>query len=553
MSKSTVTATVVVTDAETAGFGEFSVYGYLAVATNDTAYSHEPNKRNDTDFVGAAFPTSIFPVGYSATGSARRLVQDFIAATPDGGAPKYSYYIDDIVSTGGVGCGSPITYRGNTREVRYGTDVNNIAVTAPDATPYTLKTQPFSPEIAYTVQFPVGSSTNFTRAGLAAASDYSVALGIAGSARYLSMMWWNRPPDGFPGVFPAGLLMRQLVSTVIVQDLTVPPFSPGYTAVFTGSYLWRDLYNSSGNYQYAVKESGYQCQALPLVLRPGRGTYRAIRWYPDWRAETPLLPEVPLKRTTRPATMEGVTYETPEALITELEALYGVSPGSVADVRGWSIGKPFPNGPVIYRGFGFQTVAGPLQTHNDIRDDGRYLSSWAWNQETGEFTPVWRYRRHKTVRLSPVLTETLTIPGGTVAAMPPCAPLDAYLGSPVFTTNLTSSPGVDGVSANLKWTAEVGQPVTSVVHYPHLYAEKLDSPSTKYDAVVVQPTPAIPTPYAVVDGVPNEAFAAFLVANEITLEELVLYLESLPMTLEDYLNLFGTPASPGENLDVDPL
>jgi len=553
MSKSTVTATVVVTDAETPGFGEFSVYGYLAVATSDAAYSHEPDRRNDADFVGKTFPVSVLPAGYSATGSAKRLLQDFVKATPDGGNPKASYAIGDLFSSNPVGCGSPITYRGNTREVRYGVDGYDTVVKATDATPYTVKTKDFSAELAYAVQYPESTSTPFTRANLESSSDYSVALAVAGPQRYRFMQWWTPPPDGFPGVFPAGFLMRMLVMTVIVQPLSVSPFSPGYTQVFTGSYFWRDLYPSFGNYVYSVKEGPYNCQCLPLVLRPGRGTYRAIRWYPEWRPDTPLLPVVPLKRTTRPADMEGVTYTSPEDMVNELQNLYGVTPGTLADIRGWSLAKPAGKGPAIYRGFGFQTVSGPLQTHNDIRDDGRYLSSWTHNEETGVFTPVWRYRRHKTVRLSPVLTETLTIPGGTIAADPPCYPLSASLGDTVFTSNLASSPGVDSVSATMQWTAETGQPVSSVVNYPHLYAEKLDSPSTKYDAVVVQPTPAIPTPYAVVDGVPNAALVEFLAANSLTFEELVLYVESIPMTMDDYLALFGTPANPGENLDVDPL
>jgi len=429
--------------------GENSVHGFVAVATaiqGWTAYeaygdTYNGSTRDGSGVLSGFLGSTPFPVGYSANADPVLLHEQFARLFPDGGVMAQ-------VDTGSGATGRRYTYTyhppGNT--------FNNGTVigTTPRGLDFTNIVESLT--ISNAVDFTTGANApdpiNFDP---------------------VFATWVDPPPDGFPMTLRGWRLERKLIEVrrrldtlAIVQQQT------------TRRNQWGFIRAGETDITPVVLPP-----CLPVVIRPGRGLYRVVRWNPGYANYDafPRLYPFPGKTSARLKEFEGRVYNGIEEFIRELQRIPYFVKGTEVDVRGFNLDYASDlvargDGPLYYSGWatfldgglggGWDAVA-----QLDVFDDGRYLLDHTEGGITSFVDIPNRYRRLKTIRIWPSISKGRATLQGT------------FFKARVYPPN--------GVRLDsFRWQPEAASDfpmgIATEVTMPEFWLEKLDSPSTNFDS-----------------------------------------------------------------------
>lgn len=418
------------------GVGENSVHGYAAVATTNQHWnsyrvsgtSITVNAVEQFEYPPVLFENTTLPAGYSANGNFAALCAQIETAYPQ----------DRVVYSFADNTGTTWTYTtigpGNVlgSGVILGTTLRGLAwVTALTGEVY----------------------------------DYVPGAAFAGSQNNQTI-WADPPPDGVQMALRGFRLQRRMN-----EDQSSSPTSDT-TRINTIS-----LTAPGGTVMRAVRGPG-----TPMVIRPGRGLYRVVKWNKGFvvRRASPgetLVPEFPGRTTDRYNEFVGRVFDGIDAFVAELLGRSYFVPGTPVDTRGWDLRYPttvlgVPAGPYVYKGW-CSLLSGPFvgdaqwnsPANRDVFDSGHYIATPRGNPiGADEQAPEVRFRRLKTVRVWPLIG----------------APTPAGRAFGLGTSTVTAT-GVFERCETFTWYPEgLPQPITRDVIFPEFWLEKLDSPSTNF-------------------------------------------------------------------------
>lgn len=419
------------------GSGENSIHGFVAVATANQRWNSyrvsivgsTPNDVYTHEYPPVLAETTAFPVGYSAGANFTSLTAQIAAANPSGRrVDQFTNMSGTTYTYDTIGAG-PILGLGGV-----------VGTTAAGMAWITM-----------------GNVSDFDYVPTATAPHSTMASNN-------SALWADPPPDGFPMVLRGFRLQRRMN-----EDISAVPADDS-TRTITQSYT-----DTSGTVIRAKRGPG-----CPLVIRPGRGLYRVVKWNKGFVVRTDsgspdLTPEFPGRTTDRFDEFVGRIFDGLDEFVRELLGRSYFVPGTVVDERDWGLRYPtsvlaVPAGPYIYKGW-CSILEGPFVgelgwdnfQNRDVFDDGHYIATPRGNPVGAEQQlPVVRYRRLKTIRVWPVIAAPT--PGGR------------SFGIGTSTTDASR----ERVEEMLWYPEGLPQPILKPVVMPEFWLEKLDSPSSNF-------------------------------------------------------------------------